>query len=260
VADYYVIDAASGDVANRKKTLNIPIAGLRPDCQLSVTITRRSGGRPEGFPFFEHYFSRAYPVLRSGVFLKGGTNGLTVRVTPGVAFQALPEGCWWLAPHPLVAKWEPLQPPDSAFLPMLWIADSTNTWTTVASNYLASISDRLQINEDIRARVRELIGVRSDDESRISILSRFVQTNSTYKAIEFGRRALIPNRPAEILANRYGDCKDHAVLARGRRDTRSIGFGGPLQGSAPRHALTGRFRSHDCSRARQGRRPIRGLY
>jgi hypothetical protein len=51
-----------------------------------------------------------------------------------------------------------------------------------------------------------------DQEAKIATLSRFVQTNITYKAIEFGRRARIPNRPSEVLENRYGDCKDHAVV------------------------------------------------
>jgi len=48
--------------------------------------------------------------------------------------------------------------------------------------------------------------------ARTSILARYVQKTLTYKAIAFGRRAMIPNRGADILRNRYGDCKDHALL------------------------------------------------
>jgi hypothetical protein len=43
-------------------------------------------------------------------------------------------------------------------------------------------------------------------------LARYVQTNYTYKALEFGRRARLPHTTAEILRNQYGDCKDHALL------------------------------------------------
>ena len=212
VADYYVIDDASDGTANHNKTLNIPVPGLRPGCKLFVTVTRRSTGRLEGFPFFEHWFSHGFPVLESSVFLKGTTNGLNIRTSPGVAVEALPAGCWWRASEPLVSRWEPLQPSASAFLPVLWMADGADTWTGIASNYLASISDRLQFDENFQTSTRQIVEGLPDDNSKIAALSQYVQTNCTYKAIEFGRRARVPNRPAIILANKYGDCKDHAVL------------------------------------------------
>ena len=43
-------------------------------------------------------------------------------------------------------------------------------------------------------------------------LIRYVQDYLTYKPIEFGRRARVPARPADIVQNKYGDCKDHALL------------------------------------------------
>ena len=39
-----------------------------------------------------------------------------------------------------------------------------------------------------------------------------MQTNYTYKALEFGRRARLPHKTTEIARNQYGDCKDHALL------------------------------------------------
>ncbi|HEY2952349.1 MAG TPA: transglutaminase-like domain-containing protein, partial [Verrucomicrobiae bacterium] len=47
---------------------------------------------------------------------------------------------------------------------------------------------------------------------KILRLARFVQQQCTYKAIEFGRRARVPNTAAQTLQNRYGDCKDQSVL------------------------------------------------
>jgi hypothetical protein len=52
-----------------------------------------------------------------------------------------------------------------------------------------------------------------DDEHRkIEVISRYVQKELHYEAIEFGRRAYIPKPARESLRDRYGDCKDHAVL------------------------------------------------
>ena len=39
-----------------------------------------------------------------------------------------------------------------------------------------------------------------------------MQTNCTYKAIEFCRHSRISQKAADTLRNSYGDCKDHAVL------------------------------------------------
>jgi hypothetical protein len=39
-----------------------------------------------------------------------------------------------------------------------------------------------------------------------------VQKELHYEAIEFGRRAYVPKTARETLRDRYGDCKDHAVL------------------------------------------------
>jgi hypothetical protein len=50
------------------------------------------------------------------------------------------------------------------------------------------------------------------DREKIDLLSREVQKSIGYKAIEFGVRARRPNAAADTLRQRYGDCKDHALL------------------------------------------------
>ncbi|MCB1122679.1 MAG: transglutaminase-like domain-containing protein, partial [Verrucomicrobiae bacterium] len=41
----------------------------------------------------------------------------------------------------------------------------------------------------------------------------YIQAGFTYKALEFGPRANIPNKVSQIIQNKYGDCKDLALLA-----------------------------------------------
>jgi hypothetical protein len=114
--------------------------------------------------------------------------------------------------YDLLARWEPLQPPAATYLPMVSVADASSQWLALASNYLASIADRLEPEPSVQEQARRLVTGLQDDEVKIAALTHHVQTNYTYKAIEFGRRARIPNKPAEIVRNKYGDCKDHAVL------------------------------------------------
>ena len=95
---------------------------------------------------------------------------------------------------------------------MLWIGESSNQWPALAADYLAAISNRMELSPALRDQARHLTGAAGDDDARIGLLARFVQTNCTYKGIEFGRRARIPNTPSDIARNKYGDCKDHALL------------------------------------------------
>ena len=212
LSDYYVLDDRSASSASQKKILNIPVAGLQPGCQLAVTVTRRQLGRLEGFPFCAHSFSSTVPVCESVFFLRGDAHGLKYHTNPAMEPQKLPEGLCWRMSNPLVAQWEPLQPPAADFLPMLWISEGSAQWRALTTNYLASISDRLELDAALRNQAQRLTEKLDKNESRIGLLASFVQTNLTYKAIEFGLRARIPNKPADIIRNKYGDCKDHAVL------------------------------------------------
>jgi len=208
----YVLDDRTSGTVSQKKILNIPVSGLQPGCQLVVTITRRKLGTLAEFPFLAHTFAGHFPARESLLFLQGETGGLKYRTSPPVEPVKLAGGLLWRVTEPLTDRWEPLQPAPATFLPMLWIGDAAAQWPEIASNYLASISDRLQPDPSLRELVDSLVGGATNNAGKLTALSRYVQTNYTYKAIEFGRRSRIPNPPAEIIRNKYGDCKDHAVL------------------------------------------------
>jgi hypothetical protein len=177
-----------------------------------LIITRRSAGHQDEFPFQSHSFSKGYPVLLSGVYLQGDVAALKMRSTPGVQRETLGNGIFWSISNPMADRSESLQPSSSTYLPMLWIADGGRSWESLATNYLASIQDRMQPDDGVKRRAQQLVDGLKDNSSKIAVLSRFVQTNCTYKAIEFGRHSMTPQKAADTLRNEYGDCKDHAVL------------------------------------------------
>jgi hypothetical protein len=145
-------------------------------------------------------------------FLSGPTNGLIWRTSREIKAESLSEGTLWSIDDPLIVRWEPLQPPVSRYGPMLWISDAAANWHALASNYLALIQDKLEVDPAIQELARQLIGEAKRDNDKVAILANYVQTNCVYKALEFGRRGRIPNKPADLLRSKYGDCKDHAVL------------------------------------------------
>src|SRR5205085_12229198 len=107
---------------------------------------------------------------------------------------------------------EPLQPSPSEYLPFVRLADARATWGHEAGAYGTLIADRLAPVPSLRQLASNLVARLTNSEAKVAVLSRFVQSNITYKPIEFGRRAMIPQTAGDILANRYGDCKDHSLL------------------------------------------------
>jgi hypothetical protein len=212
VADYYVLDEAADRLATHRKVLNIPIPGLQPGCRISVTITRRTLGKQEGFPFLEHTFSRRFPVLVGGLFVRGDTQNLVYRASPSLVAPQQSGGLYWRVESPTVARLEPLQPLLQTFAPTVWIADGRSRWPNVVSNYLNSIADHLLPDTGLKQLADDVSSGLVDSGDKTVAVANYVQTNYTYKAIEFGRRARVPNKTADIVHNKYGDCKDHALL------------------------------------------------
>ncbi len=214
VEDDYVLDGPDNGLANQKKVLNVPVPGLKPGGMLRVAITRRLLGPVKEFPFLEHPFARAFPVWQSTLFLAGKLDGLRCVTSPAIEPRSWGEGWAWTVSDPPLARYEPLQPPAATFLPTLWMDDAGTTWSSAVSNYLATIQESLRPDDAIRESARQLVAGMDRVDDRLAAIARHVQSNYTYKGIEFGRRAQVPNPPAAIVRNRYGDCKDHAVLLR----------------------------------------------
>lgn len=95
---------------------------------------------------------------------------------------------------------------------MIWLSSSEQDWSKLGIDYLEKIKDKLELTPAIREYSQKIIGNIDNEEEKIKAVINDVQSNYTYRAIEFGRRASIPNSCDVIIKNRYGDCKDHAIL------------------------------------------------
>jgi len=213
VSDYYLLEDHSMFPASSRKVLNMPVPGLQPGYSLEVVATRREIGTPKEFTFLPFIFSQAFPVQESILYLTGDTGSVRSAASPPLKAERSGEGLCWRWKDPPVARWEPLAPSMTDYLPMLWLADASSRWPQLVTNYLGEIADRLVLPKEQSDLVLQLTASATNDSQKIAAIARYLQTNYTYKAIEFGRRAQIPQHLAEIIRNKYGDCKDHAVLA-----------------------------------------------
>jgi hypothetical protein len=212
VDDYYVVDASSTTVASQKKVLNIPISGLRPGSVVELTVTHKDLAPPDQFPFTAHACVSAFPILEDIFLIQSETNALKFAGLGANDGKTCEDSLYWVRQQPEVYKWESMEQSPADFMPALFVGDGTVTWDGEAKKYLEQIGDYLQLDAAGRELAGKLAANSSGESEKILSLARYVQTNYTYKALEFGRRARVPHRTSQIIRNQYGDCKDHSLL------------------------------------------------
>ena len=115
---------------------------------------------------------------------------------------------------------EPNLPPDVPRWP--YVAFSTGaSWSSVARDYDA-IVDRQLANADLLPFAREAAGKASDRRTIASNLVARLHKEIRYTGVEFGEATIVPRTPREVLARKYGDCKDKAAMLVGM--LRSLGI------------------------------------
>lgn len=92
------------------------------------------------------------------------------------------------------------------------IFSSFQSWGDVARWYEGLERDRRAVTPEIRAQADEIVKGQSSDIEKAGAIYRWVSANIRYVSLSFGVGRYQPHAAAEILANRYGDCKDKATL------------------------------------------------
>jgi len=96
--------------------------------------------------------------------------------------------------------------------PSSTLSNSFTTWQQMGSWYQGLTAGRTDASPEIKQKVVELTSSLPKQLDKIKALSRFVQKDIRYVAIELGIGGLQPHPAAEIYTHRYGDCKDKATL------------------------------------------------
>jgi tetratricopeptide (TPR) repeat protein len=212
VSHCFVTDENQAESHSFRRVLNIPVEGLKANDTLEILITHEDVSPPAQMQYTFELFSAAYPGGLGAIYLTGNTGSVKSVQSAGVSAKPVEKGlCWSLSPIPQYHN-EPQQPPADAFLPYVALGDGQATWEGVAKEYLDSISRQMDVDGDVTALSEELTHGMSSDAQKVAAIVKYVQHDYTYTAIEFGRRARIPNKAADVIHNKYGDCKDHAIL------------------------------------------------
>ncbi|MEO0997344.1 MAG: DUF3857 domain-containing protein, partial [Pseudomonadota bacterium] len=208
---FYLSDAEVAYEASTERTVHIPVPALRAGVEIEAVVTIRTSVDRGQFPLEHVYFTADRPSAYNAVFVRGATQQLA-HASSGLAEpRRLDDLLVWELESPTPYRWEPFLPPHDRVLPWLQIGTVDAGWAEAGLSYVSKIQDRLGDESLSRTALRVTAGV-DDDAARIERLSAYVQSRIRYEAIEFGRRAYIPKAARDTLRDRYGDCKDHAVL------------------------------------------------
>ncbi|WIG92674.1 DUF3857 domain-containing protein [Myxococcus sp. SDU36] len=212
VEDCYVSDKASSQMGTQRRTLVVPVPGLKPGHTVEVVVTRRDITPPQSPRFLEHDFSSSVPASRAVLHVRGDVDAMQWRASPGIKPLQAP-GTWtFVIEQPAIYRDEGMQPDYQEFLPMAWLAPVGKTWEAEGTDYLDSIATQLVPAASMKSLAAKAGGTVRDEAARAAVLARWVQKSLTYRGILFGARARIPHAVDEIVSSRTGDCKDHSLL------------------------------------------------
>ena len=81
-----------------------------------------------------------------------------------------------------------------------------------ARAYAARADGQARVTPAIAALAAQLVAGLPEPRARALALSDWVRTHIRYVGVYVGPGGVVPHAAATVLANRYGDCKDHAIL------------------------------------------------
>jgi transglutaminase-like putative cysteine protease len=106
---------------------------------------------------------------------------------------------------------EPAMPGTAEVAPYLHVSTYAS-WQDVAAWYWHLIEDQLTADEEIRRTARSLLAPGMTERDKVRAVHDFVVQNTRYVGLEFGIHGYKPYKVTQVLARRFGDCKDKASL------------------------------------------------
>ena len=211
LSTYYITNNDEGYEASTEKTAHLPVPGLAPGVVIEAVVSKMTSVEDGSFPLETIYMASDRPIGYSALFVTGKQDQIRYRVNGVPEPRKHGKTLVWEMQAPVAFRWEPLQPYFDQILPWVQLGTVGADWQSVGAEYLALIEGKFDV-ASVSERAARLVEGVSSPSRQIEILSAYVQDEIHYKAIEFGRRAYIPKTARETMRDRYGDCKDHALL------------------------------------------------
>lgn len=119
------------------------------------------------------------------------------------------------------------------------LVSSFKDYDAFTHDYAAMVRGKVAVTPAIQKQADALAGSLSDKRAQARAIYDWVGRNVRYVGIELGASSIVPHDPDWTLTNRYGDCKDHAVLFASLLKARGIDAQLVLINATNRYKLSG---------------------
>ncbi len=106
---------------------------------------------------------------------------------------------------------EPAMPGLAEIAPYLHVSTYAS-WDDVGKWYWRLVEEQLAPDDDLRKAARGAVGTAATDLEKTRAIHDLVVKGTRYVGLEFGIHGFKPYKVTQVLARRFGDCKDKASL------------------------------------------------
>jgi len=106
---------------------------------------------------------------------------------------------------------EPFMPSYVDITPHLSFS-SFKSWEEIYHWWRELFRDKINLDETIKKKAEELIREKNTKEEKAKAIYHWVASKIRYVGVEYGEAGFEPHFATEIFRNKYGDCKDQAIL------------------------------------------------
>ena len=117
----------------------------------------------------------------------------------------------WEFKHIPQIEVEPNMPPKAEINPVI-LASTFDSWDEIYKWWWDLSKDRILPDKAISVKVNQLIQGKKSPEEKMRAIYNYCVEEVRYVGVEYGQAGYQPHQPSEIFKNKYGDCKDKAVL------------------------------------------------
>ena len=102
--------------------------------------------------------------------------------------------------------------PNTSYINPAVSISSFSSWDEMYKWWKSLYQDKMELNDEVKSFTNNIIKGASSDYEKAKKIYEFVAKNIRYVAIEYGDSGHEPHYANDIFINKYGDCKDQAIL------------------------------------------------
>ncbi len=102
--------------------------------------------------------------------------------------------------------------PNTSYVNPAVSISSFSSWDEIYKWWKSLYKDKIELNDEVKSFTKNIIKGASSDYEKAKKIYEFVAKNIRYVAIEYGDSGYEPHYANDIFINKYGDCKDQAIL------------------------------------------------